>query len=115
VWEHVFVTSQGSLHGQFRRAVERGNVLQAVAVARELGRLSLSDSFALLLLFAEKDLTRFDRAAPRWHARLVNELGDLSIAEAQAALGAVALLPGPSRREALELLTAVCRAHGARL
>jgi hypothetical protein len=34
-----------SLHGQFRRAVERGNVLQAVALGRELGRLSLSDSF----------------------------------------------------------------------
>jgi hypothetical protein len=90
-------------------------VLQAVALGKELGRLSLSDSFALLLVFADKDLTRFDRAAPRWHARLVLEVGDLSIVEAQAALGALPLLPGPSRVEAVRLLEAVCRTHGARL
>jgi hypothetical protein len=35
------VTSQGSLYGQFQRAVERGNVMQAVALARDLGQLSL--------------------------------------------------------------------------
>jgi hypothetical protein len=39
------------------RAVERGNVLQAVAIARDLGELSLSSSFALLLMFAEHDLS----------------------------------------------------------
>jgi hypothetical protein len=113
--EHLFVTSQGSLHGQFQRSVERGNVLQAVATARELGRLSLSDSFALLLLFADKDLTRFDRAAPRWHARLITETGDLTIAEAHATLGALALVPTDARPQALELLRAVCQAHGMRL
>jgi hypothetical protein len=59
------VTSQGSLHGQFQRAAERGNVLQAVAIARDLGELSLSSSFALLLLFAEHDPERFNRPPPR--------------------------------------------------
>jgi hypothetical protein len=109
------VTSQGSLHGQFQRAVERGNVLQAVALAHELGRLSLSDSLALLLLFAEQDPERFSRAAPRWHARLVLAAGDLTIEEAQAALGAISLLPGRLRPGALELLGAVCREHGTSL
>jgi hypothetical protein len=46
----LFVPSQGSLHGQFQRAVERGNVLQANALARqladEIGGLSLSDAFS---------------------------------------------------------------------
>lgn len=115
MWEHTFVTSQGSLHGQLQRAIERGNVLQATALARqladELGGLSLPDALSLLLLFAEHDPDRFRRAAPRWHARLVLETGDLSLEEAQAALGALALLPGPLRPAALELLTSVCREH----
>lgn len=103
------------MRGQLQRAIERGNVLQATALARELGQLSLSDSFALLLLFADRDLSRFERAAPRWHARLVAAAGDLTIAEAQATLGALALLTGPARPQALEVLAAVCRAHGTRL
>jgi hypothetical protein len=92
----VFVTSQGSLHGQFQRAVERGNVLQAVAIARDLGELSLSSSFALLLLFAEHDPERFNRAAPRWHARFVLSAGGLSLEEAQSVLASLGLLPGPT-------------------
>lgn len=109
------VTSQGSLHGQFQRAVERADLLQARALARDLGQLYLSDSFALLLLFTDRGLTRFERAAPRWHARLVVPAADLTIAEAQSTLGALALLPGPSRPQAVELLAVACRAHGARL
>lgn len=109
------MTSQGSLHGQFQRAVDRGNVLQAVALGHELGRLSLSDSLSLLLLFAEHDEERFVRAAPRWHARLVLEAGDLSLEEAQATLAALALLRGPHRQVALDFLGWICREHGARL
>jgi hypothetical protein len=109
------VTSQGSLHGQFQRAVDRGQVLLAVTSAQELGRLSLSDSLALLLLFAEKDRDRFERAAPRWHARLVLAVGDLSLREADATLGAVALLASPLRPAALEFLHRICREHGVRL
>jgi hypothetical protein len=89
----VFVTSQVELSVRRpQRAVERGQVLLAVASAHELGRLSLSDSLALLLLFAEKDPERFERAAPRWHARLVLEAKSLDLAESQLALAAVALL-----------------------
>jgi hypothetical protein len=109
------MTSQGSAHATFRRAIDRGNLLVATAVARELRTLSLADSFALLLLFADKDATKFERAAPRWHARLVDAAGDLTITDAQAALGALALLPTPARPEALELLRALCRDHGIRL
>ena len=113
--EHGFVTSQGSLHGQFQRACERGNVLQAVTTARELGRLALSDSLALLLLFAEHDSDRFSRAAPRWHARLVLQAGDLSLEEAQAMLGALALLRSPCRSDSIDFVKNICRWHGTRL
>jgi hypothetical protein len=109
------VTSQGSLHGQFQRAVERGNVLQAVAIARDLGELSLTSSFALLLLFAEHDHERFRRAAPRWHARFVLSAGRLSLEEAQSVLVALGLLPGPLRPVALEFIGRICREHGAQL
>jgi hypothetical protein len=111
----MFVTSQGSLHGQFQRAVERGNVLHAVAIARDLGQLSLSSSFALLLLFAEHDSERFKRAAPRWHARFVLSAGGLSLEEAQSVLAALGLLPGPLRPAALEFIGRVSREHGAPL
>ncbi len=41
VREHVFVTSQGSAHGRFERAVRGGHVVQAELAAREMGVLSL--------------------------------------------------------------------------
>jgi hypothetical protein len=111
----MFVSSKASQHADFQRAVDRRNVLLAVTAARELGRLTLSDSLALLLLFADQDPERFARAAPRWHARFVLAARGLSLAEANAALAAVALLAGPSRQRALELLGDLCRRHGSRL
>lgn len=39
---------------------------------------------------AEQDPERFDRAAARWHARLVLETSGMGIAESQLALGVVA-------------------------
>jgi hypothetical protein len=109
------VPSKGSSYAQFQRAVERGNVLLAVTAARDLPRLSLSDSLALLLLFAERDCERFERAAPRWHARLVLAAGDFSIVEAQATLAAIALLPSSGRATALELLRTIASGHATRL
>jgi hypothetical protein len=90
-------------------------MLHAVAIARDLGKLSLSSSFALLLLFAEHDPERFNRAAPRWHARFVLSAGGISLDEAQSVLGALALLTGPLRPAALELIGQVCRGNGIRL
>jgi hypothetical protein len=109
------VPSKGSQHAEFQRAVQPGNLLLAVTAARDLGQLTLSDSLALLLLFADKDPGRFERAASRWHARFVLEAGGLTIGEAFAALAAVTLLTGPGRRKALELLDDLGRRHGTRL
>jgi len=82
--------AKGSLHGQFWRAVEQRHLLSAETAARELGRLSLADALALLLLIAEQDSNRFDRAGARWHARFVIEGRTVNLVDSQQTLAAVA-------------------------
>jgi hypothetical protein len=53
------VSAKGSPHGRFRRAVDRGNLLDAEACARELGHLELDDALDLLLLIAKKSRRGF--------------------------------------------------------
>jgi hypothetical protein len=67
------MTSQGTAHGRFTRAVANGNLRGAEMAARELGRLSLDDALSLCVLLAEQDAARFERAALRWLARLLGE------------------------------------------
>jgi hypothetical protein len=67
------MTSQGTPHGRFTRAVQNGNLRGAEMAARELGRLSLDDALRLCLLLAEHDPPRFDRAALRWLERYISE------------------------------------------
>lgn len=63
------MTSQGPAYGRLRRALDRGNVLEALSPAAELQHVSLLDALALLLLLARKDMAIFQRAVLRWHAR----------------------------------------------
>lgn len=44
VYEHVFVTSQGSAYGRLRRALDTGNRTIALAAAAELDFVSLPDA-----------------------------------------------------------------------
>ncbi len=89
------ITSQGSPHGRFRRAVEGGWLLGADAAARELGRLSLADALAFLALLAEHQDGRFEPAAGRWRARLEEEKGPLMLREAQLVVATLAACPPP--------------------
>jgi hypothetical protein len=97
----VFVGEKGTPRGRFQRAIERGNLMGAESAARELGRLSLSDALALLLLIARKDPTRYSRAAARWHARFVFERR-VCLEDAELALAALTALR--HRHSALEVL-----------
>lgn len=63
------VTSHGTRHGRFQRAIEGGNLLAAETAARELG---------------------YERAALRWHGRLELEAKRLA-AERREALAAEAI------------------------
>lgn len=98
--EHLFVTSQGTPHGRFVRAIRDRHLLIAETAARELGGLSLDDALALTLLIGEEDQGRFERAALRWHARFELETKALTLGDSQLVLAALAALPGGSEQAA---------------
>jgi len=100
------MTSQGSSYGRFRRALERGNLLEAEAAARELHGLSLADALSYCLVLARKDPPRFERAALRWHGRYELEVRELALVDAQLSLAALAALRSdPANGQAQRLLT----------
>jgi hypothetical protein len=67
------MTSQGTAHGRFSRAIAQGDVRRAEMAARELGTVSLGDALQLCALLAERDPPRFERAALRWLERFIAE------------------------------------------
>src|SRR6476469_3124032 len=67
------MTSQGSAHGRFTRAIHRRHVEGAERAAREMGGLSLADALSLCELLANTDPTRYERAALRWLQRFIDE------------------------------------------
>src|SRR2546425_3588894 len=79
------MTSQGSAHGRFQRAIQRRNLFQAELAMRELGTPSLFDALAYLDLLAEVRTDKLERAAVRWHGRLEMEAATLTLAESQLA------------------------------
>jgi hypothetical protein len=98
------VTSQGSPHGRFQRAIERRLVFRAEIAARELGFLSLQNALALVVLYAQEDSPKFEPAAVRWLARLALEGKDMRLADFQLAAGALSCLRGPRRERAEKAL-----------
>jgi hypothetical protein len=100
--EHTFVTTQGSAYARFRRALNRGNVTDALSAAAELEHVGLIDALELVLLLArEGDERRFRRGAVRGAARYTREAGDVEPAESQAVLRLVTMLGGPGRASRL--------------
>jgi hypothetical protein len=89
----VFVTSQGSPYTRLRRALDHGNVTEAMAAAADLPHLGLTEALELLLLLCDRAPEKYERAALRWHARFCRETADLSLAEGQAILALLAMLP----------------------
>ena len=67
------MTSQGTAHGRFQRAIHRSNVQAAELAAREMGGLSLADALLLCELLAKADPARYERAALRWLERFIEE------------------------------------------
>jgi hypothetical protein len=93
------VTSEGSAHERFQRAIEVRSVLAAETAARELGRLSLLDALDFCALLAHEAPARYERAARRWFERLVRERDGLSLDQAQLAISCLRGMPsGDSER-----------------
>ena len=88
------MTSQGTAHGRFTRAILTRNLWAAETAMREHGDVSLIDALDYLELLATQRPDRFDRAAVRWHGRLETETAALTFAEAHLALAALGSLRG---------------------
>ena len=87
------MTAQGSAYMRFRRALDRGNVTEALSAASELDFVGLSEALELTLLLAEGDPERYDRAALRWHVRFAQETKNVDLRESQAVLALLSAIP----------------------
>jgi hypothetical protein len=78
---------------RFRRALDRGNVTEAMSAASELQFVSLAEALELTLLFVDGEPEKYERAAGRWHTRFVQEVPRLELRESQAVLALLAAIP----------------------
>ena len=102
------MTSQGTAHGRFTRALQARRLWAAETALRELDTVSLEDALGYLDLLAEQKPEKLERAAVRWHGRLETEASFLSLAESQLALVALASLCS-GERDAVEVLRRLLR------
>ena len=108
------MTSQGSAHTRFRRAVQGGNPLIVTAACLELERVTLADALAVCLVYRDRDPDpdRFARAAARWHARYVSERR-AGVGESQFVLACLTALADERCAEAAgEGLATLCERAG---
>jgi len=105
------MTSQGSAHGRFTRAVKTRNLWAAETAMREMATVSLLNALDYLELLAVARPDRFDRAAVRWHGRLETEAAILTLAESQLALAALGSLRAGDRDAVGVLQRLLRRAH----
>jgi len=75
-----------STHGSGSRALIE-------AAAAELPKIGLDDALAILIVLAQANDPRFDRAAARWVGRLLTET-PAGLSDARFALALVERLPG---------------------
>jgi hypothetical protein len=97
------MTSSGSAYGRFRLALDNDNLLAAKAAAAELQHVGLAEALELTLLILAREPTRFRAAALRWHARYCGD-NKVSIEEATAVLGLLAMLDGRRGKTAAQAL-----------
>jgi hypothetical protein len=71
---------------RFRRALDRGNVTEALSSAFRTPIVSLAEALELTLLLAEGQQEKFERAAVRWHARFLHEVKNVDLREGLALL-----------------------------
>lgn len=102
------MTSQGTAHGRFTRAIATRNLRGAEMAARELATLSLDNALKLCVLLAERDPPRYERAGLRWLERFIAEQSP-PIAEVALAASALAELRHSRRGAGLGSLERLAR------
>jgi hypothetical protein len=108
----VFVSSQGSAHARFRRALATGNPTIVLAAAAELPRVELGDALAICLVLADGASSRYDRAAVRWHGRFCLEARGLELKDAALTLAALQALKGDHADAGVAALHSLFDARG---
>ena len=78
---------------RFRRALDRGNITEALAAASELQFVGLAEALELTLLLADRESEKYERAAARWHVRFLQEVPNVDLRENQAVLALLAAIP----------------------
>jgi hypothetical protein len=78
---------------RFRRALDGGNLTEALSSASELEHMGLSEALELCLLLTAEP-SRFERAALRWPGRYCRETKDVTFDEAVAVLGLLGAMRG---------------------
>jgi hypothetical protein len=101
------MTSQGTAHGRFQRAIVRRHLLAAEMAAREMGSLSLLHALALCELMAMVEPARYERAALRWLERFMDER--LPLTEVALAAAALAELRHGHRNAGVDALKRLLR------
>jgi hypothetical protein len=108
------LTAQGHPRAIFHRAIERGNLMVAETVLRELGRPSLVELLDLTALIATKDVGRHGRVAARWLLKYLEAKDDATIDDATLAAACLAALGGRRHVEALTMLRAMAEEASSR-
>ena len=105
------MTSEGHPSAIFQRALERGDLLAAESVVRQLRGVNLADALELTALIALRDHDRGRRAGARWLQRWLDETSGVTIDDAVFVVGCLAALGGPSHAEALAALRDTAKAR----
>jgi len=78
---------------RFRRALDRGNVTEALSTAAELRFVALAEALELTLLLADGEPQKYERAAARWHLRFAQEIPHVGLRESLAVLALLTAIP----------------------
>ena len=87
------MTAQGSAYLRLRRALDRGDVTEALSAAAGLNFVALAEALELTLLLADGELEKYERAAVRWHLRFLEETKNVDLRESMAVLALLAAIP----------------------
>jgi hypothetical protein len=66
---------------------------EALAAASELPQVGLVEALELVLLLCDRAPARYERAALRWHGRYCREAPNVTLADGQAILALLVVLP----------------------
>jgi hypothetical protein len=108
----MFVTRQGHAYTRFQRALRTGSAFQAMEAARELRHLGLADALSLCLLLRDGDPLRYEPAAVRWLARLLERGSGIGLRDDAAELAELLVGVGAHQQVAVIRLERWLRGHG---